>query len=65
MAYYEGRKPEETKKTPFMIVCNDCGSHDVTVNAFDYATLEIRCDDCGELLCCGTYNEERWRTNNG
>ena len=56
--YHRGRSEEEVeKKTPFTVICNNCGSHDVTVTAFEYYDLDIKCNRCGSYLGCGRYNE--------
>lgn len=54
--YYRGRVEEE-KEIPFDIVCTNCGSHNVTVTAFEYFDLEIKCNNCGSYLGdYGRYN---------
>lgn len=54
--YYRGRVKEE-KEVPFDIICTNCGSHNVTVTAFEYFDLGIRCNDCGSYLGdYGRYN---------
>ena len=56
--YYRGRSKEEVEKeTPFTVICNNCGSHDVTVTACEYHDLDIKCNRCGSYLGCGIYNE--------
>lgn len=52
--YIKGKIKEEVKEAPFDIVCNNCGSHNVTVIAFD--DLEIECENCGSCLIDGKYN---------
>ena len=56
--YYRGRSNEEVeKKAPFTVICNNCGSRDTTVTAFEYYDLEIKCNCCGSYLSHGRYNE--------
>ncbi len=62
--YYRGRSREEVEKnTPFTVICNNCGSHDTTVTAFEYYDLEIKCNCCGSYLSHGRYSEATY--NNG
>lgn len=59
--YYRGKNMEEVeKKTPFTVICNNCGSNDVTVIAFEYHDLDIKCNRCGSYLSCGRYNEAEY-----
>ena len=58
--YYEGKKREEVKKKPFTIICNNCGSHQVTVTALEYYDLSIHCLTCGAHLSYGSYNEHEY-----
>ena len=59
--YYRGRSKEEIKKeTPFTVICNNCGSNDVTVTAFEYHDLDIKCNYCGSYLSHGRYNEKEY-----
>lgn len=59
--YSRGRSREEIEKdTPFTVICNNCGSHDVTVTAFEYHDLEIKCNYCGSCLSYGRYNESTY-----
>lgn len=55
--YHRGKKKEEIKKAPFEIICTNCGSHNVTVTAFEHWDLQIRCKECGSYVDCGSYNE--------
>lgn len=56
--YYKGRTPEEINPAPFTVICNNCGSHDVTITAYDYKDLGIKCHKCGAFLGdYGKYNE--------
>ena len=57
--YYKGRSKEE-KEIPFDVICTNCGSHNVTVTAFEYWDLEIKCNSCGSYLSCGRYNPETY-----
>lgn len=60
--YYRGKHKEEVENiTPFKVICNNCGGHDVTVTAFEYYDLEIKCNDCGSYLSYGIYNEREYR----
>ena len=59
--YYEGRKIKEEKQKPFTIICNNCGSHDVTATAYEYYDLGIHCNNCGAHLSNGLYNEKDYR----
>ena len=55
--YHKGKSKEEmNKEVPFDVICTNCGSHDVTVTAFEYYDLEIRCQSCGSYLEYGRYN---------
>ena len=55
--YYKGKdKEEEVKEVPFDVVCNNCGSHNVTITAFEHLDLEIKCEKCGYYLTYGRYN---------
>lgn len=38
--YYKGKSREEVKEIPFDVVCNNCGSHNVTVTAFEHLDKE-------------------------
>lgn len=58
--YYEGRKPEDIKPKPFTIICNNCGSHNVNVTAYEFRDLGITCHCCGAFLGCGSYNETKY-----
>ena len=58
--YYKGRKKEEIKTKPFTVICNNCGSQDVTVTALEYYDLGIKCIDCGAYLNYGSYNEKTY-----
>ena len=62
--YIKGRSKEENKPKPFTIICNHCGSHDVTATAFEYYELEIKCHNCGAYLSYGSYNENEYREEN-
>lgn len=62
--YYEGKKREEVKKKPFTIICNNCGSDNVTATAFEYRDLGITCKDCGAHLSYGSYNEHEYYEDN-
>ena len=59
--YTKGRDLNEDKSTPFTVICNDCGSHNVTVTAFEYYDLQIKCNNCGACLSYGSYNENTYR----
>lgn len=55
--YYRGKSKEETREVPFDIICTNCGSHNVTVTAFEYFDLGIKCNNCGSYLGdYGRYN---------
>ena len=55
--YYRGEHMEETnRKVPFDVICTNCGSHNVTVTAFEHLNLEIKCNSCGSYLDGGRYN---------
>ena len=56
MYYEEESKDEEVKVIPFDVICNHCGSHNVTITAFEYWDLEIKCNSCDSCLSCGRYN---------
>lgn len=59
--YTKGRNIKEEKPRPFTVICNHCGSHDVTVTAFEYYDLGIKCNNCGSFLNYGSYNEKEYR----
>lgn len=45
-----------TKKShPFKIKCRNCGSTNVTVKAFGFTDIEIKCLDCFMSVECGHY----------
>lgn len=55
--YHRGRSSEEVnKEVPFDVICTNCGSHNVTVTAFEHYDLEIKCNRCGSYLSYGSYN---------
>ena len=54
--YCRGKSKEEIKDVPFDVVCNNCGSHNVTITAFEHLDLEIKCEKCGSYLTYGRYN---------
>lgn len=54
--YHRGKSKEDVNDVPFNIVCTNCGSHNVRVVAFEYYDLEIKCENCGSYLSCGSYN---------
>ena len=58
--YYEGRSKEE-REIPFDVICTNCGSHNVTVTAFEYWDLEIKCNSCGSYLSYGRYNPTTYK----
>lgn len=60
--YYKGKTSEELNSAPFTVVCNNCGSHDVTIVAYDYHDLGIKCNRCGAFLGdYGKYNETDYK----
>ena len=60
--YYEGRTLEEINAAPFKVICNNCGSHDVTIIAYEYYDLGIKCNRCGAFLGdYGKYNETDYK----
>lgn len=54
--YCRGKSKEEIKDVPFDVVCTNCGSHNVTITAFEHLDLEIKCEKCGSYLTYGRYN---------
>lgn len=58
--YTKGRNVKKEKPKPFTVICNNCGSHDVTVTACEYFDLEIKCNNCGSYLNYGRYNERSY-----
>jgi len=59
--YERGRKTKsKIFNTPFTVICNNCGSHDVTITAFEFHDLEIKCRECGAYLSYGSYNENEY-----
>ena len=59
--YTKGRNIKEEKPKPFTVICNNCGSHDVTVTAWDHYDLGIKCYTCGSYLNYGSYNEKEYK----
>lgn len=59
--YYRGKTEEEIKEIPFDVICTNCGSHNVTVTAFEHFDLEIKCNICGSYLSYGRYNPTSYR----
>jgi transcription elongation factor Elf1 len=49
---------DSKQKHPFAITCRKCGSNRVSVIAFEYRDLEIRCKTCGAIVDCGIYDTE-------
>ena len=41
----------------FIIICKNCGSHNVSVSGYDLGCISLKCNDCGFLYECGYYNE--------
>ena len=59
--YHRGKTMEEmNREVPFDVICNNCGSHNVTVTAFEHWDLEIKCNNCGSYLSYGSYNPTRY-----
>lgn len=58
--YYKGKEIENTKPSPFTVICNNCGSHNVSITAFEYYDLGITCHNCRAHLDCGRYNETNY-----
>lgn len=58
--YAKGRDMSKEKPKPFTIICNNCGSNDVTVTAFEHYDLGIKCHNCGAYLNYGSYNEREY-----
>lgn len=54
--YYRGEIEEEKREVPFDVICTNCGSHNVTVTAFEHFDLDIKCNSCGSYLSYGSYN---------
>ena len=60
--YYKGKdKEEEVKEVPFDVVCNNCGSHNVTITAFEHWDLGIKWEKCGSYLSYGRYNTTTYK----
>ena len=59
--YTKGRNMRTEKPKPFTVICNNCGSHDVTITAFEHYDLGIKCYNCGAYLNYGSYNEKEYR----
>lgn len=60
--YYKGKTSEELNSAPFTVICNNCGSHDVTIVAYEYYDLGIKCNKCGAYLGdYGKYNETDYK----
>ena len=59
--YTKGTDKYIKNPKPFTVICNHCGSHDVTVIAFEYHDLQIKCENCGSCLNYGRYNEKEYR----
>ena len=43
-------------KHPFNIICRKCGRNNVSIYAFDYDDIEIRCLECGKTIECREYH---------
>ena len=43
-------------KHPFVITCRNCGSNNISVYAFDYEDVEIKCHECGKSIECRCYH---------
>lgn len=54
--YHRGKNKEEIQEVPFDVICTNCGSHNVTVTAFEHWDLGIQCNTCGSYLSYGSYN---------
>lgn len=63
--YHRVNYEEKKHFVPFDVVCNNCGSHNVQVTAFEYYDLEIRCNNCGSYLCYGSYNPSSYECGGG
>lgn len=48
--YYIGREPEDVKPKPFIIICNNCKSHNVSVTAYEFRDLRLRIAEIAENL---------------
>ena len=59
--YHKGKRKEEIKEVPFEVICTNCGSHNVTVTAFEHWDLEIKCNNCGSYLSYGSYNPTTYK----
>ena len=59
--YTKGTNKYLGNPRPFTVICNHCGSHDVTVVALEYYDLAIKCENCGAYLSYGRYNEKDYR----
>lgn len=51
-------KMDSKRKHPFTMTCRKCGSNRVSVIAFEFLSLEIRCKSCGAFVDCGKYDTE-------
>lgn len=60
MYYRNTSHDKETNFKPFTIICNNCGSHDVTATACEYLDLEIKCNCCGSYVDVGRYTEHKY-----
>ena len=59
--YHRGKSKEEIKEVPFDVICTNCGSHNVTITAFEHWDLEIKCNNCGSYLSYGRYNPTTYK----
>lgn len=41
----------------FIIICKNCGSHNVSISSYDMGYISLKCNNCGSLCECGYYNE--------
>jgi transcription elongation factor Elf1 len=65
MYQYRKNVNKKENKPPFEIRCTNCGSHNVTITAFEYRDLEIRCRSCGQSADdIGVYNEMNYLNGN-
>lgn len=41
----------------FIIICKNCGSHNVSISSYDMGYISLKCNNYGSLCECGYYNE--------
>lgn len=61
--YHRVNYEKKSHFVPFDVTCNNCGSHNVQIIAFEYHDMEIKCNNCGSYVDCGMYNPNTYRND--